>query len=99
MTGILGSILGESKAEQKTRLDEATKEANDLSGLVRHKRKATTLEKTADADVDAAIRAGAEAEKIVNGGKGKRKITEAIEEGGPQPGLGKKAKTDGQIKS
>ena len=38
--GILGSILGESKAEQKARVAEATKGANDLSGLVKKKKPA-----------------------------------------------------------
>ncbi|KAF4551423.1 SHNi-TPR-like protein [Elsinoe fawcettii] len=35
--GILGSILGESPAEQKVRIAEATKGANDLSGLIKKK--------------------------------------------------------------
>lgn len=35
--GILGSLLGESAAEQKTRIAEATKGANDLTGMVRKK--------------------------------------------------------------
>ncbi len=37
--GILGSLLGESPAAQKARIEEATKEANDLTGLVRHSKK------------------------------------------------------------
>ena len=36
---MLGSILGETPAQQKVRIEEATKKANDLSGLVRHKKK------------------------------------------------------------
>lgn len=35
--GILGSILGETPAAQKAKIDEAAKGANDLSGLVRRK--------------------------------------------------------------
>lgn len=35
--GILGSILGESTAEQKARIAEATKGANDLTGLIKKK--------------------------------------------------------------
>jgi HAT1-interacting factor 1 len=39
MTGILGATLGESASETKARVDEAKKNANDLSGLVRKKEK------------------------------------------------------------
>ncbi|KAI9668445.1 MAG: hypothetical protein M1831_001199 [Alyxoria varia] len=35
LTGILGSILGESPAEQRARIEEATRGARDLTGLVR----------------------------------------------------------------
>ncbi|KAF2228012.1 hypothetical protein BDZ85DRAFT_315508 [Elsinoe ampelina] len=38
--GILGSLLGESAAEQKARIAEATKGANDLSGLIKKKKPA-----------------------------------------------------------
>lgn len=38
LAGILGQIMGESTTEQKARIDEATKNANDLSGLVRKKK-------------------------------------------------------------
>ncbi|KAI9836825.1 MAG: hypothetical protein M1819_000990 [Sarea resinae] len=40
LSGILGSLLGESPAQQQARLDEASKSANDLTGLVRRKRPA-----------------------------------------------------------
>jgi HAT1-interacting factor 1 len=36
--GILVSILGESKDEQRKRVDDATKGARDLTGLVRRKK-------------------------------------------------------------
>ncbi|KAF2154934.1 hypothetical protein K461DRAFT_217226, partial [Myriangium duriaei CBS 260.36] len=36
--GILGQLLGESAADQKARIAEATKGANDLSGLVKKKK-------------------------------------------------------------
>lgn len=39
LNSVLGSLLGESPAEQKARIEQATKSANDLSGLVRHKKK------------------------------------------------------------
>ncbi|KAG8628701.1 hypothetical protein KVT40_002566 [Elsinoe batatas] len=38
--GILGSLLGESAAEQKARIAEAMKGANDLSGLIKKKKPA-----------------------------------------------------------
>ena len=44
LNGILGSILGEDPAQQKARIEEATKKANDLSGLVRHKKKPAQTE-------------------------------------------------------
>src|SRR5690606_6299088 len=36
--GILGAALGESSAEAQARIDEATKTATDLTGLVRKKK-------------------------------------------------------------
>ena len=36
--GILGSLLGESPAAQKAAIEEATKEATDLTGMIRHKK-------------------------------------------------------------
>lgn len=38
LRGILGAMLGESKAEQSKRLQEATAQANDLSGMIRKKK-------------------------------------------------------------
>ena len=38
LAGILGSMLGESPAAQKARIEEASKGANDLTGLVKKKR-------------------------------------------------------------
>ena len=38
VNGILGSILGESSAAQKARLEEASKEATDVTKLVKRKR-------------------------------------------------------------
>lgn len=41
LSGILGKALGESSSEQAERLEEAKKNATDLSGLVRKKNKDT----------------------------------------------------------
>lgn len=38
MAGILGSVLGESPESQKERLELATKQAKDLSGLIKKKK-------------------------------------------------------------
>ncbi|KAL8794705.1 MAG: hypothetical protein Q9195_002780 [Heterodermia aff. obscurata] len=38
LSGILGSILGESNTAQKTRIEEASKGAKDLTGLVKRKK-------------------------------------------------------------
>lgn len=46
--GILGSILGESPAAQKARIEEAAKGANDLTGLVRKKQPATSKQPQAN---------------------------------------------------
>jgi HAT1-interacting factor 1 len=57
---ILGAILGESPAEQRVRLEEASKNANDISGLVRRKKNVLEEEES-------------KAENGING-NGKRKV-------------------------
>lgn len=37
LNGILGAILGETRDQQKQRLEEITKDAKDITGLVRKK--------------------------------------------------------------
>ncbi|PNS16030.1 NASP-related protein sim3 [Sphaceloma murrayae] len=68
--GILGSILGESTAEQKARIAEATKGANDLTGLVKKK---APKPATAAATTESTKRKldDGEAENGVNGKKAK----------------------------
>ena len=44
LSGILGSILGESPEEQKKRLEEASKGANDLTNLVKRKKRSPSRE-------------------------------------------------------
>ena len=41
--GILGEMLGESPQALKARVEEASKEANDLSNLVKHKKRPTPV--------------------------------------------------------
>lgn len=69
----MGSILGESPAAQKEKLDEASINANDLTGLIKRsgKKGVTTTNTTA------AAAAGPGAEKVHHknaNGNGKRKI-------------------------
>jgi len=66
--GLLGSILGESAAQQKKRIEDATKGANDLTGMVR-KKKIEPASSSAAAPVAASV----------EGGQGKRKLDETTE--------------------
>ncbi|KAK5115220.1 hypothetical protein LTR85_009978 [Meristemomyces frigidus] len=77
LRGVLGAMLGESKGEQQKRVAEATAQANDLSGLVKHKKKVKV-----EATTNGAAAAGSE-------GKGKRKAEEVE---GRQATNGKKAR-------
>ena len=70
MAGLLAQALGESPAEQKARLDEATRNANDLSGLVRHKKKPKPEASN-----------GTSAGATVSTANGKRKLDEVDEAG------------------
>ncbi|KAI9749280.1 MAG: hypothetical protein M4579_006929 [Chaenotheca gracillima] len=84
MSGILGSILGESPSEQKTRLEGAMKDAKDLTGLVKRK-------KPTPASVGAANANGGTSSNGVNGtGKRKVEFAEEVEE----VGTGKKARVE-----
>ena len=38
LRGLLGSLLGETPDAQRTRIEEATKSANDLTGMIRKKK-------------------------------------------------------------
>ena len=51
--GILGSILGETPAQQKARIEEATKGANDLSGMIKKKKKPAAETANPDVSVEA----------------------------------------------
>jgi HAT1-interacting factor 1 len=79
MAGLLADMLGESPAQSKARIEEATKNANDLSGLVKHKKKP----KVEASNGAAALQSSATA-------NGKRKLDES----GATETEGKKAKLD-----
>lgn len=71
MTGILGSLLGESPEEQKHRLTEASKDANDLTKLVKRKRVAQA--ETTNVSSDELLRAN---------GKRRMDLADAVEDRG-----------------
>lgn len=87
MTGILGAVLGESPAETKARVEEATKTATDLTGLVRKKKA-----KDSPATTTAAPEASTEEAKADTNGSSKRKAEDdaSVEE----EAAVKKVKTD-----
>jgi HAT1-interacting factor 1 len=87
LSGILGQILGESKEEQKKRLEEASQSAKDLTGLVKRKK----------AKSPAAPETSAQSTTITNGpaaSNGKRKAVEFAEDVSEQ-GSTKKTKLEG----
>ncbi|EME42046.1 hypothetical protein DOTSEDRAFT_89548 [Dothistroma septosporum NZE10] len=63
LRGVLGAMLGESKAEQTKRLQEATQNANDLTGMVKKKKP----------------KPAAAAPVVEGKGKGKRKAEDVVE--------------------
>lgn len=84
--GILGAVLGESSAEAQARIDEASKKANDLTGLVR-KKKAKPESQAETAPAADAGAAGSTAGAETNG---KRKAEDEPTEDEPV----KRAKTE-----
>lgn len=76
-SGMLGSILGESSAAQKARIEEASKGANDLTNLVKRKKPANGV-------------LGEETESSLAKSNGKRKVEFADEV--VDVGMGKKAR-------
>ena len=79
LSGILGSILGESPAAQKSRLEEASKEAKDLTNLVKRKKASNVPSPQPAADDPAKT-------------NGKRKVE--FDEETVEVGTGKKAKLE-----
>ena len=78
--GILGSLLGETAAQQKARIADATKGANDLTGMIRHKKKPEAPAIAANASNGATGRATQQSKRKLDGdgedeGHGKRART------------------------
>ena len=80
LAGILGSMLGESPAAQRARIEEASKGANDLTGLVKKKKSAAEVSHT-----------GSEAKRDQI--YGKRKASSEVP--AEHPTMEKKARTEG----
>ncbi|KAL8404137.1 hypothetical protein RB594_009122 [Gaeumannomyces avenae] len=80
LSGILGAALGETPGQVEARVQEATKNATDLSGLVRKKKApAAEEEKPAVVDADGANGSAANANANANANaksNGKRKLDE-----------------------
>jgi HAT1-interacting factor 1 len=70
MAGLLADMLGESPAQSKARIEEATKNANDISGLVKHKKKPK---------VEASSGAAASQTNLATNGKRKLDESDAME--------------------
>ena len=84
LRGVLGAMLGESGVEQRKRVAEATEKANDLTGLVKHRKKKVKVEEVGGA--------GGAAEEA--NGKGQRKAEERGGDGNGGAMNGKKAKVE-----
>lgn len=87
LNGILGQILGESKDEQKKRLEEASLGAKDLTGLVKRKKAKSPAIDENPAVNDTKINASTTTD-------GKRKAV-AFESDAEDMGTSKKAKEKG----
>lgn len=81
MSGILAQVFGESNAESKARIEEATKNAHDLSGLVKKKKAKPAASSNSN---------GATSGPAASSTNGKRKL----EEEPVDEGEGKRAKTE-----
>ena len=81
LAGVLAQAMGDTPAQQKVRIEEATKNARDLTGLVRHRKKPKM-----DGDSDA-VTSTVDSATASNG---KRKLEETEVEGGTT----KKVKVD-----
>ncbi|KAF7510940.1 hypothetical protein GJ744_005770 [Endocarpon pusillum] len=86
LNGILSQILGESKDEQKKRLEQASLSAKDLTGLV--KRKKAKSPAADDKSIPSQTTTDGRATN-----SGKRKADDFVEES-EEMGLGKKARVD-----
>lgn len=74
-------MLGESPAQQRARIEEASRNANDLSGLVKHKKKPTDKAATAETTVNGSSKRKADAiDEDSSSIEKKAKVDKAFEE-------------------
>ena len=74
LSGILGSVLGQSPAAQKAKIEEASKSANDLTNLVKRKKQSTPAPSAENAT----------AQSIQGNGKRKADFDDAQEDSGAE---------------
>lgn len=77
--GLLGGLLGADPETQKAKLAEATKGANDLSGLVRTKKKAKPEEAAASSSTAGDASGSKRKLEVDDGSNGKRAKTEEMQ--------------------
>ncbi|KAJ4303513.1 hypothetical protein N0V90_002409 [Kalmusia sp. IMI 367209] len=77
--GLLGGLLGADPETQKAKLAEATKSANDISGLVKTKKKEKSAPATASSTADEASSSKRKLEVEEDGMNGKRAKTEEVQ--------------------
>lgn len=78
MSGIIAQVLGETPEQSRKRIEEATKNANDLSGLIKKKKPKAAAAPAADGGASATNGKRKADELEVNGGDGKRAKTEEL---------------------
>lgn len=75
LRGVLGAMLGESEGDRKKRIAEATAGANDLSGLVKHRKKPKADSVRSEPVVEGeGKRKAEEVEDAANGGDREKKV-------------------------
>jgi HAT1-interacting factor 1 len=76
MSGIFAQVLGETTADQKARIEEATKNANDLTGLIKKKKPKTAIASTGSAAASSTSNGKRKLDVVDEEGEGKRAKTE-----------------------
>lgn len=80
LRGVLGAMLGESPAQQRARIEEASRNANDLTGLVKHKKRSQGDASVADAAINGKSKRKADTENEGETMIGKKVKVEAARE-------------------
>jgi HAT1-interacting factor 1 len=78
MQGILGGLIGADAATQKAKLEEVTRQANDISGLVKTRKKEKAVPAAASASASNDPKSKRKLEVNEDASNGKRAKTEDI---------------------